>query len=83
LSHIARAVAFLVAVAASLFLAFNVYFGFGIGGCDLPPDGHSVSRFLCSYVGFFFVMATLGLLPAWALVLLKLIRHQQSPRKMR
>lgn len=83
LSHITKVVGFLVAIAASLFLAFNIYFGFGIGGCDLSPEGHLISRFLCSYLGFFFVMATLGLLPAWALVLLKLIRRQPSPQTMR
>ncbi len=39
LSHVAKAAGFLIAIAASLFLTFNLCFGFGIGGCDLPPEG--------------------------------------------
>jgi len=71
LSFVAKALGLLAAIAVSMFVALNLYFGFGIGGCDLPSEGHLISRFLCSYVGFFMVMAALGLLPVWGLLLYK------------
>ena len=71
LSFVAKAVGLLAATAACIFLALNLYFGFGIGGCDLPTDGQLISGFLCSYTGFFVVMVALGLLPVWGLLLYK------------
>jgi hypothetical protein len=80
MSFLAKAIGLLAAIATSLFLALNLYFGFGIGGCDLPADGHFISRFLCSYAGFIVVMSVLGLLPVWGLLLFKFFRRQQPPQ---
>mgnify|MGYP001764446544 CR=1 FL=1 len=80
LTFVAKILGFIAAIAVSMFVAVSLYFGYGIGGCDLPSGGHMIMRFLCSYAGFFVVMAVLGLLPVWAFLLFRFLRSQESAR---